>query len=46
MKHIPDAVSMLIQIQQWAVFVSEVMSCVIRPALKMCTFPVFIFENN
>ena len=46
MEHIPDAVLMLIQIQLWAVFVYEVTSCEIRPAKKMCTFPVFIFENN
>ena len=46
MNNLPDAVSMLIQAQLWAVFVCEVMSCEIRPAQEMCTFSVFIFENN
>ena len=46
MKRIPDAVSMLIQIQYWAVFVCEVMSYEIRPAREMCIFSVFICENN
>ena len=31
-KRIPDAVSMLIQIQYRGIFVCEVMSCEIRPA--------------
>ena len=35
---------MLLQIQQWAVFVCKGMSCEIRPAQQMCTFSVFIFE--
>ena len=46
MKHIPDAVSMLIPIKKWAMFVCEVMRWEIRQAQEIFIFYFLKITDN